>query len=351
MIVCAPLFCQEASVLLGGVHAGYADSVTGTAGTASLRLSGYSSNLAGILTGSLSKFSDGEWVTQVSGYGTALLPVSRTVSVGASIGGDANKIEGDSWNGQTSLGLLGALSLHSTLVTAGLSIGVARTVYDSTIETRTLSGRVQQRLWQRFALSGGITAVSSDTIRYADVLLELTYVGTKLRASAGAGIRSGDLDDDPWGHGYLEYSLVPRLIFELNLGRYPQSLVGFTDGLYVTAGIRLRLAGGPRPTVVPVSPVEITGIDDSRVRIQLRYTGDAATLEIAGEWNGWLPVALDKQANGLWSAELLLDPGIYKYAIIVDGTTWTVPDGVAAEPDDFGGEVATLVVKADGRTD
>ena len=58
----------------------------------------------------------------------------------------------------------------------------------------------------------------------------------------------------------------------------------------------------------------------------------------------WLPVALERGANDRWSAELALGLGIYKYAIVVDGDVWTVPDGVPSEPDDFGGEVATLVI-------
>ena len=82
-----------------------------------------------------------------------------------------------------------------------------------------------------------------------------------------------------------------------------------------------------------------------RVRILLKYGGDARSLELAGVWNGWSPVRLEKEANGYWSAELYLEPGIYQYAIVVDGDTWTVPDGVTSEPDDFGGVVATLVVK------
>jgi hypothetical protein len=349
MLVGAPMNSQEASVLVGGVHARYADSVFGTAGMTTLRLSGFSPNAAGTVTGSLSKFSSGEWVTQTSAFGTALLPMGGGVSLGVSAGADANRIQGGSWNGQTSGGLLGVLNSHRTLVTAGASLGAARTVYDATINTRVFSGRVQQRIGQWSAFSGGVTAVSTDTVRYADITLELNLSGAMLRASVAAGMRTGDLGDDPWGQGHLEYDFLPRLTYELTLGRYPQSLVGFTDGLYLTTGIRLRLAGSSRTPTAPKRPVEVAVSDGNRVRITLKYSGEAEILEIAGVWNGWLPVSLARESNNRWSAELNLEPGIYKYAIVVNGGEWTVPDGVPSEPDDFGGEVATLVVQADGR--
>jgi hypothetical protein len=311
-----------------------------------LRLSGSSPNAAGILTGSLSKFASGEWVTQLSGFGTALLPVGGGVRLGASAGVEANRIEGVSWNGQTSGGLLGVLSSRATLVTVGASVGAAMTVYDTTVTTTVLNCRVQQSIGREVALSGGISTVSADTVRYADITAELTYSGVKLRASVGLGVRAGDLDDDPWGHAHIEYAFMPRLTYEVTLGRYPQSLVGFTDGLYLTSGIRVRVASRSRSINTSVRPVEIVPLDNDRVRITLRYAGAAESLEIAGAWNGWLPVRLEQEGDGQWSATLFLEPGIYQYAIVVNGSEWTVPDGVPAEPDDFGGEVATLVVQS-----
>ena len=83
------------------------------------------------------------------------------------------------------------------------------------------------------------------------------------------------------------------------------------------------------------------------MRLTIKYSGKAETIELAGVWNGWLPVAMERVEDGTWSTVLTLEPGIYQYAIVVDGSTWTVPDGVPSEPDDFGGEVATLVVAGD----
>lgn len=49
--------------------------------------------------------------------------------------------------------------------------------------------------------------------------------------------------------------------------------------------------------------------------------------------------------TGLWSADLPLRGGAWRFAILVDGNRWTVPAGVPRLPDDFGGEVGVLVVR------
>jgi hypothetical protein len=332
-------------VLVGGVHARYADSISGTAGLTTLRLSGSSPNTAGTLAGSLSKFSSGEWVTQLSGFGAAVVPLGGGLSLGASAGADANRVQGGSWNGEGSGGLLGAFSFARSLVTLGVSVGRIRTIYDSTVGTRVLSARWQQRVAGGAVLSGGVVGVSSDTIRYADASLEFMYTGTNISASVAGGVRAGDLDDDPWGQGHVEYDVLSRMTLELTMGRYQRNLVGFTDGLYVTLGSRIRLAGEPRRSTISEPPIEVVPLNDRSVRLTVKYTGDAQSLEIAGVWNGWLPLPFEKMAADKWSVVLDLGPGIYQYAIVVDGGEWTVPNGVPSEPDDFGGVVATLVVR------
>ena len=331
-------------MLVGGVHARYADSISGTAGLTTLRFSGSTTNTAGTVTGSLSKFSSGQWVTQLSAFGAAVAPLGGGFSFGATIGGDANRVEGGSWNGEGSGGLIGVLNSGRSLITLGASVGQIRTIYDSTLGTGVLSARVQHRVGRGTVLSGGFVGVASDTIRYADASLDLAYAGTKLRASVSGGIRVGDLADDPWAQGHFEYDVLSRMTLELAMGRYPQTLVGFTDGLYMTLGSRIRLVGAPRRAASPERPVDVIPLGGNRVRITVKYAGEVRSLELAGAWNGWLPVPLEKVAGDKWSIELDLEAGIYQYAIVVNGGEWTVPDGVPSEPDDFGGVVATLVI-------
>jgi len=342
--VWAQMSAQETSVLVGGVRARYADSVSGTAALTAIQFSGTTRNTAVSISGSLSKFSGGEWVTQLSGFGAAVMPVGPGVSAGVTAGAGGNRIEGGTWNGQASGGLLAVFSRGGTLVTSSASLGTVRTIFDSTLHTTLLSLRLQQNLRSGVTVSGGLLTTLADTVRFTDVTAELTYTDQALRASVGAGFRGGGLEDDPWIHGNLELAPLERLRFELSLGRYPQNLVGFTDGMYLTIGTRVAITGSLRRPTTPIRPVELTTLDRDRVRLTIRYARDATSLEIAGEWNGWLPLPLERAGGDRWTAELMLEPGIFKYAIVIDGEEWTVPDGVTAEPDDFGGVVATLVV-------
>jgi hypothetical protein len=138
--------------------------------------------------------------------------------------------------------------------------------------------------------------------------------------------------------------VTPRAAIDGAVGRYPRDLVGFTDGLFATIGVRFGLTSAAvrsdlAPPVVTVEPLEA-----GRVRISFAVDQEVDLLEIAGDWNGWDPVRLVPGEKGQWSVELMLGQGIHRYALIVDGDRWTVPPGVLTEPDDFGGQVALLVV-------
>ncbi len=59
---------------------------------------------------------------------------------------------------------------------------------------------------------------------------------------------------------------------------------------------------------------------------------------------------LRRAANGVWYVDLSIEPGEYRYAFRVDGAAWTVPDGIAAVDDGFGGKSAWLAVSGSRRT-
>ena len=67
-------------------------------------------------------------------------------------------------------------------------------------------------------------------------------------------------------------------------------------------------------------------------------------VEIAGDFSNWKPVAATRAPNGVWFADIRIPPGQYRYAFRIDGTTWAVPDGIAAVNDGFGGKSAWLTI-------
>ena len=74
----------------------------------------------------------------------------------------------------------------------------------------------------------------------------------------------------------------------------------------------------------------------------------AATVSLVGDFNDWSDGAmpLQRQAgNGVWSITVPLDPGRYRYAFLVDGSTWlSDPSAPPALDDEFGrpGSVVTI---------
>lgn len=174
----------------------------------------------------------------------------------------------------------------------------------------------------------------------------MTYAGRRVLLAAAAGARAGDLANDPWGQVRLEYAANTFLRLEASAGTYPRDLTGFTDGLFVQAGIRLAAGAATRRDARPpptARPVAVRPAGDARVRVTVRYGRAVQRLAIAGDFSNWEPIPLRRSANGEWTAQLALEPGIHKYALIADGA-WTLPDGVAAIDDGLGGKVGVLVV-------
>jgi hypothetical protein len=84
-------------------------------------------------------------------------------------------------------------------------------------------------------------------------------------------------------------------------------------------------------------------MEQSRVRVTLRYDRAATRLALAGDFSEWEPVPLIEVGDGEWTAELSIEPGVHHFALIADGV-WTLPDGVSGIDDGFGGKVGVLVV-------
>lgn len=66
--------------------------------------------------------------------------------------------------------------------------------------------------------------------------------------------------------------------------------------------------------------------------VELTYAGEAESVQVAGEFTSWSTKGQDFEKNGdSWSKTIFLDPGLYQYQIVVDGT-WILdpanPDSV-----------------------
>lgn len=82
-----------------------------------------------------------------------------------------------------------------------------------------------------------------------------------------------------------------------------------------------------------------------RVRLGL-YAPEAQAVFVAGSFNDWQPFdfPLQKQADGRWAAELLIEPGRHEYRFVVDGEWTDDPMSPAFVSNPFGGLNSVLVV-------
>jgi hypothetical protein len=77
--------------------------------------------------------------------------------------------------------------------------------------------------------------------------------------------------------------------------------------------------------------------------VRFRMAG-ARSVAVAGDWTSWEPVGLRALGGDIWEAAFKLAPGTYHFNLLVDGTEWAVPGGVATVSDGMGGLVAVLTV-------
>jgi alpha-amylase len=81
--------------------------------------------------------------------------------------------------------------------------------------------------------------------------------------------------------------------------------------------------------------------------ITFEYRGDARSVHVAGDFNGWSAGAdsLTKGSAGIWRTQLPLKEGRYRYKLVIDGRSW-IADPAAAERelDPYGGTNSVVIV-------
>ncbi len=331
---------------LGGVRASYANAVSGTAAMATGRLAWDAPRFVAALDGSYARFASGWWATQVGGtfYGIHLL--GSSAGIGLRADGTAGLLSDRAWSGTVSVGPVASLLAGPSVLSASLAIGGLRRI--DSMASATVSGGLRARMdagpWSfQWSLDG----THARGISFADATAEMSYDLGPLELGAVAGGRTGDLGGKPWLQGHAQLRAARWATVEVQAGKYPKDISGFTSGSFVSVGVWLRpwhrpsSARGGRAgaaqgvTIEPVAP--------GRERITFVVPG-AERVAIAGEWNDWTPVALVRLDGQRWRGEVALGKGAHRFSLLVDGGRWYVPAGVPSLPDSFGGTVGLLVV-------
>jgi len=99
-----------------------------------------------------------------------------------------------------------------------------------------------------------------------------------------------------------------------------------------------------RPHRKDMTTASVSG-EAATVRLTF-YSPQAQRVAVAGDFNKWKTDAHEmKGADGTWSIELRLKPGVYSYSFVIDGKSWVPDPGAESYEDDgFGSRNAVLRV-------
>ena len=204
------------------------------------------------------------------------------------------------------------------------------------------------------------TAVD-DSLRYTDMAAEgqwrvgMLDLGAVAVTRAGSHLPALGTGARAWGSVSAVAWLLPRVALLASAGTYPVDYTqGFPGGRFVSAGVRISLTRSARqvPLMVKLEPVATAagvaelhlaaGAGGRRI-LRLRVPG-ARTVEVNGDFTGWAPRTLSRGADGWYSFETPLSPGIYQMNVRVDGGKWLPPPSLTTVTDEFGGLAAVLIV-------
>ena len=101
------------------------------------------------------------------------------------------------------------------------------------------------------------------------------------------------------------------------------------------------------PTVADVNPAPSSGATSVRFVI---VAANASRVSLVGDFNGWDPSAMpmERDENGIWVRDVVLEPGRHVYAFYVDGALKVDPSAPRAAEDDFGIPSSALIVRNAG---
>lgn len=144
--------------------------------------------------------------------------------------------------------------------------------------------------------------------------------------------------------GLLETWIEPRTISF-------RPVVAAAFGLVLLALGGLVTVRFLRPTHEAGEPAGSIATAAGEQQVRFVLVAPASTVALVGDFNNWDVAAtpMTRDANGVWTATLRLEPGWHAYAFVVDGSRWVHdPRAPRAPADDFGVPRSVVVVGGRG---
>lgn len=209
------------------------------------------------------------------------------------------------------------------------------------------AGRMRMRLWkawERVEALASIEPVWLPDTRYAEFTVRGGLVWNDFEALGGLFHRAGSgLEGGTAVQAAVRWFVTPVSALELGAGSYLEDPIqSLPAGRYAMIGVRFF---DRTPRTPPLSPVGRGVYESDGAGVPLEFQlPRAETVEIAGDWNGWVPVPMEFVGDGRWRVVLTLPRGIYHFNVRLDGSRWVVPEGVTVLDDGFGGKQGVFLV-------
>jgi len=141
----------------------------------------------------------------------------------------------------------------------------------------------------------------------------------------------------------------------LPIAHYARYCAGYEDYQALTAEVLQQDAESPKRERITLADVGTARDDESGRPLTpaVTQTGvmftleapDAARVQLAGDFNGWVLDGNDMNPVGrVWEKVVKLQPGRYRYRYVVDGVWQRDPRNPVVEPSSYGGHDSVLVV-------
>lgn len=344
----------------GGARVRYGDTVNVTAGTVSASANALTPNasLSGLIAASTTQQSS--WTMFGSAQGSVLTP-ARGAFRGELHGGGSLTTYGE---GAGSGQLLGGARLHFARRAAGAWVGAGAGSVKDPIGWRSTSvaeiggwlqlpRTVAQAVVLPVRIAGGV--------RYTDAEATVRFDNSRVELTAVAGLRSAiagyDESATAWASVNATSWISSALGITAGVGSYPADPgQDLPAARYVSLGVRYSPRSVRRPPTVLSADVlgaiarnappamTVTSGPAGRRTISYRLPG-ARLVEIMGDFTDWTPLQMGpSQPSGSWAISLPVTSGVHQVNVRIDGGEWTVPEGLTAIRDEFGGSVGILLV-------
>ncbi len=143
----------------------------------------------------------------------------------------------------------------------------------------------------------------------------------------------------------LQSFVSPFVSLEVAGGGYlPDPYQSLPRAGYFTFAVRLHARRHAIHALAARGPPPLTATRGDSLVVRFHMSG-ATSVSIAGDWNAWKPAPLRPVGNDVWEGVLTLRAGVHHFNLLVDGTDWVVPHGVANVNDGLGGMVGVLIVQ------